>query len=70
MIGFSEFRTLWYEKTKDIKDKSERALAIRELIRKEYFSDRKSGGSGITNNLFKSIKDFLSLVLAICPQAP
>ena len=48
-----------YNKTKNIKDKSERALAIRELIRKEYFSDRKSGGSGITNNLFKSIKDFL-----------
>ena len=44
---------LAYNKTKNITDKSERAVAIRELIRKEYFT------KGLTSDLFKPLKNFL-----------
>jgi len=48
-----------YRKTENISNPVERANAIREIIRKEYFSDRSSKGTGITNDLFKLVKDFL-----------
>ena len=44
---------LAYRKTQDIKNTSERAIAIREAIRKEYFT------KGLTSDLFKPIKNFL-----------
>ena len=44
---------LAYRKTQDIKNTAERAIAIRELIRKEYFT------KGLTSDIFKPVKDFL-----------
>ena len=44
---------LAYRKTQNITDPSERGIAIRELIRKEYFT------KGLTSDLFKPIKNFL-----------
>jgi len=44
---------LAYRKTQNIKDASKRAIAIRELLRQEYFT------KGLTSDLFKPIKNFL-----------
>lgn len=42
-----------YRKTQSIKDPAQRAKAIKDLLRKEYFT------SGLTSDLFKSTKNFL-----------
>ena len=42
-----------YRKTQNIKDTAKRAIAIRELIRQEYFT------KGLTSDIFKPIKNFL-----------
>ena len=42
-----------YRKTQSIKDPAKRARAIKELLRKEYFT------KGLTSDLFKSVKNFL-----------
>ena len=44
---------LAYRKTQSIKDPAQRAKAIKDLLRKEYFT------SGLTSDLFKSTKNFL-----------
>ena len=42
-----------YRKTQSIKDPAKRARAIKDLLRKEYFT------KGLTSDLFKSVKNFL-----------
>ena len=44
---------LAYRKTRNITDPAERAIAIKELIRQEYFT------KGLTSDIFKPIKNFL-----------
>ena len=44
---------LAYNKTKNIKDPAKRAIAIRGLIREEYFT------KGLTSDIFKPLKNFL-----------
>jgi len=44
---------LAYRKTQSIKDPAQRAKAIKDLLRKEYFT------SGLTSDLFKATKNFL-----------
>ena len=44
---------LAYSKTKNIKDPAKRAIAIRGLIREEYFT------KGLTSDIFKPLKNFL-----------
>ena len=42
-----------YRRTQSIKDPAKRARAIKDLLRKEYFT------KGLTSDLFKSVKNFL-----------
>jgi hypothetical protein len=44
---------LAYRKTQNIKDPAKRAIAIRSLIREEYFT------KGLTSDIFKPLKNFL-----------
>ena len=48
-----------YRKTQNINNPFERAVAIREAIRKEYFT------KGLTSDIFKSINIFIFLILLL-----